>query len=68
MDKYFVKELDQTQPIYPLGLRWGVYLMTEITPVAFGFFYDKLVAVAVCNVMNDGAWKFKVEAGARLPE
>lgn len=64
---YFVKELDKAQSIYPLGLRWGVYLMTDVSPVAMGFFYDRALAVAVSNVMNDGRWEFKVEAGARLP-
>lgn len=56
--KYFVKELDETQPIYKLGLRWGIYLATDISPVAMGFFYDEGLAAAVCAVMNDQGWSW----------
>ena len=64
---YVVKELDETANIYKMGLRWGVYmlmLIETVSPVAMGFFYDKPVAVAVCAVMNDGGWKFKLESAS----
>lgn len=60
--RYFVKELDPTQNSFKLGLKWGVYLNTEITPVAMGFFYDEPVAVAICKVMNEGGWRFNKES------
>lgn len=56
--KYFVKAIDETQPVYKLGLLWGVYLATDVSPVAMGFFYDEHLAAAVCAMLNGELWNW----------